>query len=339
MEGRNQVKDLMIMLTAIAMAVWGTGCSRSDTEQAVKTGGQGGSAAFQTRRGPQGQTSVSLDAKTREVMGLEVAELAPKEVFPEMKCLGRVLDPAAFVPTAMDLAAARATADATRKELVRVRLLAGQNNASPRVLEAAEVAAQRDAAALESARARLAALTGVAIAERDDLVPFMRTLASGEGALVRVALPAGENAPAGPSSLRVIATDGGGTIEAQYVEMQQAVDPVTQGRAFLFLAVTNRSRLAAGAAVTAYLKTADAPLNGVGVPASAVVRHDGAAWVYLQASDDVFGRVPVALDHPIPGGWLVLNGLHAGARVVTVGAQELLSEELREELHGLGGGE
>jgi hypothetical protein len=335
------MKLLIVMTTALAMGLWMTGCSDSDGEQPgkVKAANQGNSTGFQTRRGPQGEAAVVLDAKTRQIMGLEVSELAPREIFPETKCLGRVLDPGSIVPVAMDLAAARTAAVLTQKELARVRLLAGQNNVAPRVVEAAEAAAQRDAAAVESARSRLAAVAGAAIADRVDLVQFVQMLVSGESALVRVALPAGENPPARPTILRVIATDGGDSIEAQYVEMQQAVDPVTLGRAFLFLAVSNQSRLAAGAAVTAFLRTGDTQLSGVGVPASAVVRCDGSAWVYVQASDDVFGRVSVALDHPIAGGWLVLHGLQAGGRVVTVGAQELLSEEMREQWRGMGGGE
>jgi hypothetical protein len=37
----------------------------------------------------------------------------------------------------------------------------------------------------------------------------------------------------------------------------------------------------------------------------------------------------IATDRPVPGGWLVQEGVRAGDRVVTRGAAQLLSEEFR----------
>ena len=91
----------------------------------------------------------------------------------------------------------------------------------------------------------------------------------------------------------------------------------------------------AGATVTGFLKLSGEAKAGVTVPRSAVVRSNGATWVYLQTGDDTFERVEVALDHPLDDGWFVAKGLKAETKVVVVGAQQLLSEELK----GQGGGD
>ena len=129
--------------------------------------------------------------------------------------------------------------------------------------------------------------------------------------------------------------DASKPVEAQFVGVPPGVDPQTQGRGYLFLVETNQSRLVAGAAVTGFLKLSGAAQTGVTVPHSAVVRFNGATWIYLQTGDDTFERVEVALDRPLDSGWFVAKGLKADAKVVTLGAQQLLSEELK----GQGGGD
>jgi hypothetical protein len=71
------------------------------------------------------------------------------------------------------------------------------------------------------------------------------------------------------------------------------------------------------------------------VPRNAVFRFDSATWIYHQTSDDTFVRESIVLDTPLSDGWFVEGELKPGDKVVSVGAQQLLSEELK----GQGGGE
>ena len=73
-------------------------------------------------------------------------------------------------------------------------------------------------------------------------------------------------------------------------------------------------------------------LAGVMVPRTAIVRFHGDAWVYVQTGADTFERVAIALDHPLADGWFVRAGLKPQAKVVTTGAQQLLSEELKGQI-------
>jgi hypothetical protein len=78
-------------------------------------------------------------------------------------------------------------------------------------------------------------------------------------------------------------------------------------------------------------------MKGVVIPASAVIWAEGKAWVYAQVSSDQFTRRFVPTDVPVDNGFFVGEGFPSGDRVVIVGAQALLSEEML--LHGQGGGE
>jgi hypothetical protein len=70
------------------------------------------------------------------------------------------------------------------------------------------------------------------------------------------------------------------------------------------------------------------------VPHNAVLRFNGATWIYLQTGGDKFQREEVALETPVEGGWFVREGLKPQQKVVTVGAQQLLSEELKGQIGG-----
>ena len=85
----------------------------------------------------------------------------------------------------------------------------------------------------------------------------------------------------------------------------------------------------------AALETATARSFGgfVSVPRGALLRHDGRAWVFVEAEPGRYVRREVALDQPSEGSWLLRGGVRLGERVVSVGGQSLLSEELKSVIH------
>jgi multidrug efflux pump subunit AcrA (membrane-fusion protein) len=102
----------------------------------------------------------------------------------------------------------------------------------------------------------------------------------------------------------------------------------------LFLIESNSSALATGEAVTGFIKVAGDAQSGVVVPRNAVLRKDGATWVYVQTGDDEFTRREVSIERPGADGWFVTRGMATGDKVVTVGAQQLLSEEVKGQIGG-----
>ncbi|MGO8931156.1 MAG: hypothetical protein ACLQU3_30235 [Limisphaerales bacterium] len=292
-------------------------------------------AGPQVSRDTNGNAVITLTSKTQKDLGILLKSPTAFQMSPELKGYGRVLDPAPLVALITELASAQASYSASSSEVARLKTLAGQGNASARALQTAEAAASRDGVTIQSARERLTLSWGKAVADRTDLSAFIHDLSSLETALVRIDLPVGETLKEPPAGAR-IANLSGASVDAALLEKAPSVDPQMQGQGFLFLLRPNSLRLTLGEAVAGYLKIPGEPLAGVIIPREAVVRTEGAGWVYvMNSAGDAFTRVEVALDHPTEAGWFVTKGATASDQVVVMGAQQLLSIELK----GAGGGE
>jgi hypothetical protein len=281
-----------------------------------------------------GETYLKLDKEAQEHVGLKTAALEAAELKPEVKAFGRVLDPAPLATSMTEIAAARAQFEASARELERLKILHAQNqNVSTRVLETAEVVAQRDRIAANAAQLRFITTWGKAIAGRKDLDAFIHPLISQEAALVRIDVPPMEKIGGAPISARIsLLAAPEAPLSAEFTGEAVAADPQTLGRGFLFLLKTDS--VAANAAVIGWLSFPGEEDKGVVVPRDAIVRHEGEAFIYIQTGDDRFERKEIELEHPLEKGWFV-EAFKPGTKVVIVGAQQLLSEELK----GEGGGE
>jgi multidrug efflux system membrane fusion protein len=250
----------------------------------------------------------------------------------ELKGYGRVLDPTPLAGLVTELATAQAAATASGKELARLQSLQEDNNTSIRALQAAEAAATRDRLLVQSARDRMVLAWGRAVSQRPDLPALVQALTLQERLIARLDLPAGEQISglAGTARLVGLADETRSTL-AELLGPAPATDPQMQGEGLLYLTRDNSLHLAADAAITGYVALSGT-LHGVLLPRAAVLRHAGETWVYLQTDETQFRRVAVALTHPTESGWMISEGLKSGDRVVTDGAQLLLSEELKSQL-------
>jgi hypothetical protein len=277
-----------------------------------------------------GNAIVSLDAATQQVIGLQTTQLKAASLPPEVKAFGRVMDISTLGGAVADLATTQAAAQASQAELERVKSLAAQTNASVRALQAAEAAAVHDKTQVDAVRLRLMSTWGAALASRSDLPALLQSLGSLKSALIELELPAGESLPQPPTGARIVTlSKQTQPAKAEFIGPSPAVDAQIQGRGFMFLAQSNSLSLAPGAAVTGYLEMAGQAQAGVAVPSAAIVRQNGATWVYVQTSDDKFQRTEVTLERPLEDGWFVQQGLKPEDKVVTAGAQQLLSQELK----------
>jgi len=280
-------------------------------------------------RAGSGSPVVRLDAATRERLGLEVAVLPAFELPDEVQGYGHLLDPAGLATPFYDREAARAAFEAADREYRRVQTLQrGNANASQRELEAARAALERDRAGLQTAKARLASVWGRPATARGDLGGLVRSLVARDVSVARIDLPLGADLHADPSGARLAAVGdpSAGTVAAKPIGPAPDADPTTQGRGFLLL--VERAPWPAGATLAGWLAVPGPARTGVEVPRSALVRHAGRSYAYLQTADDRFARRDVTLDRPTEQGWFVSGGLAAGDRIVVTGAQQLLSAEL-----------
>ena len=295
-----------------------------------------------------GQTVVVLDEAGRERAGIAAVAVAAVRRPAEVEGWASVLDTAVLAASHAvlleadtRLTKARIALDAAGREHARVAALAadGQNE-SQRTLDAAtatwdadraEVAAASSAIAARAAEAH-ARWGGVIAAWLEHGSPELDRLLGGRERLLLVTLPADAGAPASVT----VAPGPGETLTARLVGPAAQLDPRLPGPAALYRAPAD-PRLLPGA--TAAVRAAvGAPRAGVVVPYSAVVWWDGEAWVYVERAPGSYVRRRLEGRQPAADGWFVPAGaataISAGERVVTSGAESLLTEELRATIRG-----
>jgi hypothetical protein len=318
---------LLILALLIPAAIFLAGCNKSGPPAATEKAAPEEEGGAHVARDAKGRVVINLSDEAQGDMGILVKKPEAGQLSPELKGYGRVQDPAPLVGLINELASARAAAVASSNEQARLKTLAAQDNASARALQAAEAAALRDQLAVQSAQDRLELSWGTVARDESELWALTRSLTALETVLIRVDVPLGENLASPPSDARV-ATLAGEPVSARFLGRAPSVDPQMQGRGFLLLLKPNTAKLAPGEAVTGYLKIPGEPLAGVVVPREAVVRTEGAGWIYLHGGGgEAFTRVQVALEYPTPAGWFVTNGVSANDYIVVTGAQQLLSLE------------
>ena len=305
-------------LTVIFSITLLAGCSKAGGDKPAEAPEK---AEVQTKAG------MTIDTATQARIGLKIETPAATQWQPEAKSYGRVIDPATLSAAVTDLESARAAAEVSGKEFERQKTLAAQNNASARTLEAAKAASTHDGLAFESALAKFKLDWGSALAEGTNREMTLKAAIKGTAALVRVDLPAGETLPAPPVAARIVAlTDETRFVTAVFVGATEGVNPQTQSQSVFFL--VNGQPLTPGVAVTGYLRISSDAVGGVIIPASAILRHEGKGWVYVQTETNQFVREGIPLDRMVDQGWFVAEHLSATNRIVVSGAQTVLSAEL-----------
>jgi hypothetical protein len=270
---------------------------------------------------------VVLDATQRERIALATAPLVAGRDSGEVAATGRVLDPTPLFDVALARATAQSIAERTSREVARVRRLSrGQENASARDLEIAEDDDRRAHLELETAHARFVAAWGNDLAQGPALGALLAPLVTRHAALARVDVPTGNDALGAVTGMRLaVALRPERPLAARILGPAPSVDPVVQG--FGWLVLIEAEPPPTGTALVATLVFAERAFEGVVVPRSAVVRREGGAFVYVEASPGSFERRAASLLRPREDGWLATGALAPGDRVVVRGAQELLAAE------------
>ncbi len=306
---------------------------KAEAEEAAPAADEAGPEAF----------VVMLDKKQANALGLEKEQ--PDKTTQSAKCMafGSVMDPSTLVTLDGELASAEAALKASQAENERTQALLANSDASKKAADASEAAFHADRIKLDTlvrnAQLQWGPLVSADATQRSN---FVDELVAGRSSLLRVDLMPGDALADMPKSANVVVL---GREEQPFVTTEilpaTSTDTKTQAQGFLLRAKAPFS-LRPGMALTAWLELPVPPRPGFTVPRSAVLRHDGRTWVYVQEEAEKYVRTPVTLDAPLPGdaGWFVLEAGGIGAEdvIVVVGAASLLSEELKAQGGG-GGGE
>ncbi len=281
---------------------------------------------------------VKLEKEKWQALAIDKGEPEKAELKPQRMAFGRVLDPTPLVTLDGELAAAEAALAASRAENERTqKLLAAGENTSRKSAETAEAQFRADEIKADGLRRSARLEWGAAIAALDAAKrrEFVEQLVRGDTALIRVDILPGDALADQPKAARILVMGREQQpIETQNITPAADVDAKTQAQGFILRVDAPPFALRPGMALTAWLELPEKPRAGFAIPRSAVLRHDGRAWVYVQEEEEKFARKPVTLDTPLDGdrGWFVdekSGGIKADDLLVTMGAQSLLSEELK----------
>ena len=273
------------------------------------------------------ENPLHLPPDKRAAAGIVLAKAKEMTLAPEVQAFGRVLDPTPFVTVVAEQETARTALAASEKELQRVKkLFDAGGNASAQAVEAAEAAVGRDRAVLASARVRLLAGWGKELASVADLRYVTEAWEKGRS-LVRLDVLPGDKVTENPKRARVGLPGMSEMFDADVIGAAPMADAQIQGVSFL--AMLREHSLPAGAAVRATLAGEGEPQKGLSVARSAIVYHQGSAWIYVLGEEDTFERKLVQLGRSVGSDVTLISGADADGQIVTTGAQQLLAAELQ----------
>ncbi len=327
----------LLVFAGLGWTLW-VGMRKQKEKPSIEESAPATESAATDKDAAPAEFTVTLEKEKADALELAKAEVQAAELTPQRIAFGRVLDPTPIITLDSDLSAADAALAASRSEFERAQSLfkAGENVAK-KVFETAEAQFRSDEIKATALRRTALLNWGAEFAALDPAGrrAFIDRFLKDEAALVRVDILPGDAISEPPRSARVLVLGREQQpIETKTITPATDVDPKTQAQGFVLLIDQPPFPLVPGMALTAWLELPEKPRAGLAIPRSAILRHDGRAWIYVQEDEEKYVRKPIKLETPLEGGkgWFVATktgGIKAGDMVVTTGAQAILSAELK----------
>lgn len=325
----------LLVLLGIGAAGWGFLANPSGQEADEKSETPIEAPSRIAQQG--GKMILTFDVQAQRTNGIAVTSLRSDRRSAAAEANGQVLQlqplldlKSSYNAAQTEVAKAGAAEQASQAEYKRLLgLNQGGQNASEKAVEAARAAAENDAAVLRNAQQSLAVLKdsmqlhwGPVIAGwLEQGSQQIDALLSQHAYLLQVTAGNGSTTP----TQAMVQLPGGDHASARLVSRLPQLDPRLQAPSYLYITSAHPD-LIPGMNVVVSLHSGP-ERSGVVVPYPAVVWWQGSAWCYVEEAPGKFTREEVPTNNPTPDGWFLTRGIGPGARVVTAGAQTLLSEE------------
>ncbi|MAX51943.1 MAG: hypothetical protein CMH22_08165 [Methylophaga sp.] len=292
---------------------------------------------------------VTLADETIPYAGIDTLTLHKTLLFPEFKAYAEVVDIRELIQWRARLNQLRSavtiasvTEKADRLEWERLKKLAKGTGsvASKNVIYAEtswrEAKANLDSAAfqLEDAKTELIQSWGESIANwvMDKSSKELERLINRHDTLLMVTLPIESSLPADVNVIRVSrAGDRASARKAYFVSPAYVSAKQIQGETYYFRIATGKLRL--GMRLDAWIPENSDPDSGFHIPDEAIVWYSGQPWAYIQLNEASYKRIPLSEGKLVAGGIFTQSEFEEGNEVVISGAQMLLSEEFRWQIH------
>lgn len=268
--------------------------------------------------------TVQVDGATQRRIGIATAPLVAARHRATVSGFARVIDPVPLATLDGDLAAALATAQASRAEATRTKALAAADSTvSLKVAQAAQAQAAADGAKLTLLRRRVGLEWGPAFAGDASRSRLIAELAEGRAALVRIDAPIGV---AGARDARMLLSRGE-MINVTILGPARTADPRVQtGGVIGVVRGSAAARLGVGLSAPVTL-SGGAGSQGVIVPRGALIRTAGQTFAYVRKDATHFERRALVAATAQDEGLFSARGFTPGEAVVVSGASALLAAE------------
>lgn len=278
--------------------------------------------------GQPGDIIVTLEAADQSRLGVGTTRLESAQAPDSIDAIGHVLDIGALAQLDAEIETAAAMAAASASDAERLAVLAADDqNVSRHAVEVARAQSAGDAARLRLARQRVALEWGPGLAALDTQQrrQLIAQIAAGHAALLRVdPLQPGSTAGA---AVRLRPDPSLPAIVSENLGPAALTDPQMQSNGLLVTVQgEDMTQLRPGRVLAAEIDSGRSQ-TGVMLPRSALVRIDGASWVYLRRSADTFARREVVGARMHNDGWFVSADFAPGDDIVDAGAGSLLAVE------------
>ncbi|MEI9901138.1 MAG: efflux RND transporter periplasmic adaptor subunit, partial [Hyphomicrobium sp.] len=295
-----------------------------------------------------GEPVITLDEEAQHAIGLKLAELSAGKYQDQVRGYGTVLDLATltnlnttYVSAVSQLNTARARLAASQPAFARAQSLYAKSIGNLVQVQATEATLLADRAAVEAAESQVRTLRATAMQEWGPVIGnslvvdggLITRLIERTEFLQQITLPPGVRIDDVPATASVEVGGSSRRADVRYISPATRADPRIQGLSYFYAAGAS-SGVLPGMNVRAFLANG-APVDGVVIPASAVVWWAGRAWVYRRTGDDTFSRREIPTDMPaeMDAGFIVPASLFKPQEeMVGTGAQMLLSEEFRSQI-------
>ncbi len=331
------------VIAVIGLLVWGFFTGRN--EAAVESEREQPVEAPVRVATKNGAPVITLDSETQERNGIEAEALPATPYQEQVRAYGMVVDVARLTALSNNYATAKTQVLTAQAKLAMSkpaferakRLYEDQQAVSQAQVQSAQAAFVTDQAGLAAAEAQVRTLAATAYQEWGSVLgkslvedsPIIARLIERQDFLVQITLPPGVSLAAPPATAAMAMGKGARTV-ITFVSPATRMDPKIQGLSFFYTAPAE-SGVLPGMNVLAFLPTGTS-VDGVAIPASAIVWWQDRAWVYRRTGPDTFTRDEIATDLPAAGGGYIVKEMPPDAEIVTSGAQLLLSEEFRSQI-------
>ena len=337
----------IIPITAAGAVIWGFLESREEqTREAERE--RPVRAAARVADG-SGAPVIRVERAAQERSGIETTRLPAAPYLDQIRAYGMVLDAArltdlsnGYANAEAQLRTAQAKATFSKAAFERAqKLYDNERSVSLALLQSAEAALRADEAGVGAAESQVRTLAATAYQEwgpilGKSLVERSATVArliERQDFLVQVTLPPGVPVPKSVTAAAIEApgkTPGDRRAAITLVSPATRTDARIQGLSFFYL-VGAESGVLPGMNVLAFLSSG-ASVDGIAIPADALVWWQDRPWVYRRTEPETFVRTEIATGQPTAVGGYIDRTLGKDAEIVTRGAQLLLSEEFRAQI-------